>query len=116
MGRVDEEFAAILGVPKRFPGTVEDDGIVLHNDGDKEGVFAHVVGDAKVGLQVVFAAELVAEFDPFDRKGLQTFWPIAQVAVDGDLFRRIGDAQGAVLTVRRARPDEDHCGEKCNKP
>ena len=58
----------------------------------------------KLGLQVVLADELVAGFDAFDGIGLQAFRPVAQVAVDGDPFRRIGDADGAVLAVARTRP------------
>ncbi len=116
MGRIDEELAAILGVPHGFPGPVEDDGIVPNLDGDIEGAFARVVGDAKVGLQVVLAAELVAELDAFDGVRLQALRPVAQVAVDGDPLRRIGDADGAVLTVRRARLDEHHRSEERNEP
>ena len=104
MGRIDEELTAILGVPRGFPGPVEDDGIVPHFDGDIEGAFARVVGESEVGLQVVLAAELVAVLDAFDRVSSQPIGPVAQVAVDGDPFRRVGDADGAVLTVRSCEP------------
>ena len=73
VGRIDEELTAILGVPHGFPGPVEDHGIVPNLDGDIEGAFARVVGDAKVGFQVIIAAELVAELDAFDGVRLQVF-------------------------------------------
>ncbi len=116
MGRIDVELAAILGVPRGVSGAVEDDGIVPHLDGDIEGAFGRVVGESKVGFQVVLAAELVAVLDAFDGQRLQTGWPVAQVAVDGDPFRRKGDADGAVLSVRRARADEDRRDEEDEPP
>ena len=66
MHRVDEELAAVLGVPHRLSGTIKDKRIVAYLDGEIEGAFTCVVSDAKVGVQVIFTCELVAEFDPFD--------------------------------------------------
>ncbi len=115
MGRVHEDLAAILRIPPGDARPVEHDRIIAHFDGDIKRVLGHAIRHPKSCVEVVLAGELVAVFDAGDGIGRRILRPVAQVAVNFDARRRIGDADRAVLAVDRARPEEHHCGEDGDK-